>query len=102
MSIADDLLQQIQDATHIRNLAKFKIDLLKKQILYAESDLIEANLIIEKASEALQRHTDTIVSIDVSAKALEIADFKSRFPELCEAARLRDAKGDKNEPGNDL
>jgi hypothetical protein len=101
MLTADELLQQIQDATQVRNLAKAKIDSLKKQILYAESDLIEANLIIEKATEDFQRYHDATVHADFSAKALEIMDFQNRFPQLCEMARLRDLKGDKNGTGSD-
>ena len=96
MPTANELLIQIEEATVKRTLAKAKIDTLKREILYAESDLIEANLIIERANEALRHVEDAIVHADVSEKALEIAAFQKKFPQLCEVARLRDMKGDKN------
>jgi chromosome segregation ATPase len=100
MSKADELQQQIKDAEHIRKIAIGKITALKKQILLIESDLIESNLIIEKATAALQSYNDSIVYADVSEKSLEIEIYRKRFPEICALAKQRDLKGDKDGTGN--
>lgn len=60
-----------------------KIALLKKQLVDIESDLITAKLAKERAKEALREYLNVSVSPELSARKIEIDEFRKKYPDLC-------------------
>jgi hypothetical protein len=61
-----------------------KIVLLKKQLIDIESDLITAKLAKERAKEALRQYLNVSVSPELSARKIEIDEFRKKYPDLCQ------------------
>lgn len=80
----------LDDAEQTILVSKKKIAHLKTQLSDRESELIEASLIKENLIEELRRHQDRTTSMENTDKKDEVADFRQRFPELCQMAKERD------------
>jgi hypothetical protein len=81
---AQDFKQKIKQAEDDILAIKQKIALLKKQLSDIESDLITASLTKERAKEGLREYLNVSVSEELSARKLEIDEFRKKYPDLCQ------------------
>lgn len=84
MSSQQELLVQLQQAEADRLLAKKKIAGLKIHLMEREFELINANIRIERAQEALEKIRNSDPTYIPDARDREIERFRDKFPELCE------------------
>jgi hypothetical protein len=81
---------QLQEVEETIVLAKKKIARLKATLVERESELIEAILIRDRLVEEIDRQKALVFVAENTDKRDEIADFRQRFPGLCQWAKERD------------
>ena len=76
-----ELMQAIAQAEKDRQKNKKKISRLQKQVVDAESNLIEATLKKDRLVEELRRFRKSDPTYTPDARDIEIEKFRERFPE---------------------
>jgi hypothetical protein len=86
------LMFNLEEATLEWENAKRVLSEAKKKLVTAENAVINSKINRDRTVEALRMHRATTQQFDLVAheRNEEIADFKSRFPELCGMAHDRD------------
>jgi hypothetical protein len=78
----EEILKQIEDVEIDRRDAAKQMAFHKKAAMEAESRLIEANLIKEKLKEQLRVLRHRTISVELTLREQDIAEFKAKLPEL--------------------
>lgn len=77
-----EILNEIKEIAVEQNLARTKVAFHKKAAVDAESDLIAANLSMERAREKLRVFHMTHPKKEITPRDREIESFKEKLPEL--------------------
>lgn len=83
MSEKEEMLNKLlKEASDDVSYANFRIEDLKRNLIDAETVLIEAKLRHKKLAEELRVYRDSQVDHNMTDRQKEIDDFKNKLPDL--------------------
>lgn len=78
-----EILNSLKEAEVERKEAVGQLAFHKKAVTDAESNLIAANIKIQRIKEQLRVHRNTTVRHEVSSREKELIEFRRKYPDLC-------------------
>ena len=82
--LEQELINQLNDAEIVLKEVKKDIARLKTALDKANTNLVGAKKNLDELKESLRLFRNAEVKVEITQRDIDIADFRERFPELCD------------------